>query len=228
MKIVPPDVVQVGNANVNASVVQGAQKTRDDDVQQREDCVRLVSESLVGDLGDPEERPQVIVFTDDVLDGVGVDGVDVASPRCVLEVVMLVDVGVQPFEVEHSVEKAVEEIVEDDDNGEEDSEDGELGESVADGGSPRRSGEDEVFHAEERVIAGKKNKVVQEHDSDEAVELDHGIVREGEDHVAARLVREDAVADRPIGERDEHVVEEAESNVDDDGEEDVVREFLKG
>lgn len=136
VKIVPPNVVQVRNANIDASVIQRAQEASDHDVKKRKKSVRLIAEGLVAKLGNPEERPQVIVFTDDVLDWMSVDGIDIASPRSVLHVVMLVDVGVKPLEVKEAVEEAVEEIVEDDDAREEDDEDGEILEEAADGGRP--------------------------------------------------------------------------------------------
>ena len=61
----------------------------------------------------------MIIFTEDVLDGVSVDGVDVSSPWSVLEMMMFVDERIQPFDVKNSVEDGVEEIIEDDDAGEE-------------------------------------------------------------------------------------------------------------
>lgn len=69
--------------------------------------------------------------------------------------------------------------------------------------------------------------MVQEHDSHDAVELNDGLVREGEDCVAACLVGKYAMADGVIGEGNENIVEESKTDVDDDGEENVLRKILK-
>ena len=91
MKIMPPDIVNIRNTNINTSMVQGREQPSNDDVQEDETSVGLVTKSLDAELSNPEERPEVIIFTKDVLDRVGVDGVDVSSPGGVLEMVMFVD-----------------------------------------------------------------------------------------------------------------------------------------
>ncbi len=95
MQVMPPDVVQIRDADVDAGVIERAEQAGDDDVEQREEGVRLVAEGLVAELGDPEQGPEVVVLANDVLDWVRVDGVDVAAPGSVLQVVVLVDVGVE-------------------------------------------------------------------------------------------------------------------------------------
>lgn len=119
VKIMPPHIVNVRNTNINTSVIQSGEQPSDDDVQEDETSVGLVAKSLDTELTNPEERPQVVIFTKDIFDGVGVDGVDISSPRSVLEMVMFVDERIQPFDVENSVKDGVEEIIEDNDAGEE-------------------------------------------------------------------------------------------------------------
>lgn len=227
MEIVPPNIVQVGDANIDASVIQRAEEPSDDDVEKSEEGVRLVSKCLVAELCDPEERPQVIVFSNDVLDWVSVDGVDVASPRSVLHVMMLVDVRIEPLEVKEAVEEAVEKVVEDDDAREKDGEDAEVLDRAADCGGPRGRREDEIFHTVKRIIAGEKDEMIQEHDRHNSVELNHGLVGEGENCVAASLVGKDAMTDCPVGERDKNIIEETKTDIDDDGEENILREILE-
>lgn len=86
----------------------------------------------------------------------GVDGVDVASPGGVLQVVVLVNQRVQPLNVQDTVEDGVEKVVDDDDDGEVDEgEDGEGLENLAEGVLPGGSYGEDVLHG---VVVGRARK----------------------------------------------------------------------
>lgn len=104
----------------------------------------------------------MIVFSENVLDRVSVDGVDVASPRSVLHVVMLVNQRIDPFDVQDAMEDGIEKVVDDNDDGEEEKrEHGEGLENNAESLLPRSSGDD-VVHGVETWAACERGHVVQE------------------------------------------------------------------
>ena len=55
MEIVPPDVIEIRDTNIDTSVVECREETSDDDVEENKDRVRLVAEELVRHVADDEE-----------------------------------------------------------------------------------------------------------------------------------------------------------------------------
>lgn len=62
MEIVPPDVIEIRDANIDTSVIECREETSDDDVEENKDRVRLVAEELVRHVADDEEGPEVVVL----------------------------------------------------------------------------------------------------------------------------------------------------------------------
>jgi hypothetical protein len=55
VQIVPPDIIKIGNTNIDARVIQGREETSHDDVDENEERVRFVAEELVAHVADDEE-----------------------------------------------------------------------------------------------------------------------------------------------------------------------------